>query len=259
MDQSALLKRCQQLAGFPHQPNVDPNAYAEPNLAETNLAGQSAPHSTPTSWTPEDAIGFFQTFRPDGENLEQVFRDVPHGEELLERILEVFEMAGDPTRPDGARDAYFVVRKPTKISEEVARFAATEWLKQMAELDRRVGSQNLAQLLDAAPSIRVLEGQPPKHPRQIEERSDLLKLISSFSQRVVSQLNPEQDAALALRRAYYFMACDTFLSEYLLWPVYRSLTGLEDPFEPYFTLWKAGIKFRIFNDRGIDFYMPRKV
>lgn len=244
MDQSALLKRCQQLAGIPYQPG--------------NSAADSI-DATDSDWSAEDAIGFFQTFRPRGENIEKVFRDVPHGEELLERIKEVYALAGDPTRPDGARDAYFVVRKPVKISTEVARHACTEWLKQLAELDRRSGNHELATILDAGPSVRVLEGQPPKHPRQTEERAKLLTLIMSFSDQIISPLRPDRDAALALRRAYYFIACDTFLSEHLTWPVYRDLAGVEDPFEPYFTLWKSGIKFRVFNDHAIDFYMPRKV
>lgn len=245
MDQQTLLERCQsvayQLGSIPF-----PTADASEDTEQNNV------------WGPEDAIGFFQALRPDGVELKNIFEDVPHGGELEDRLSRVYELAGDPTRPDGARDAYFVVRKPVRLSVEVVEHAGKTWLNQLEELDRRIGAEQLANLVAAKPEIRILEGQPPKHPRRTGERCNLLNLILGFSKLHVEPLEPQHDTALALRRACYFIACDAMLCDYLLWPVYRDLVSLEDPFEPYFTLWQAGIKFRIFNDQTVDFYMPRQ-
>jgi hypothetical protein len=210
-------------------------------------------------WGPEQVIGLFQSLRPEGTSLTNIFEDVPFGDDLLSRMRELFAVAGNPRRPEGGMDAYFVVRKPTKATAEAVQQASRDWLEQLADLDRSIGDQTLATLLNAQPRIRVLEGQPPKHPRNPEERCELLNLITSLSTRLIDPLRPQHDAMLGLRQAYYFIACDTWLREYLMWPVYRELTGLEDPFEPYFDLWKAGVKFRIFNNQSIDFYMPRNV
>ena len=49
------------------------------------------------------------------------------------------------------------------------------------------------------------------------------------------------------------------LRDYLMWPFYREKTNLEDPFEPYFQLWKCGVKYRIFEETQIDLYLPRQL
>lgn len=230
MDRQALLQRCRRLSGS---------------------AGEGA-------WTADDAIGFFQTLRPEGTGLGEVFDDVPHGSELGERLARVFAVSGDPLRPDGMRDAYFIVRRPAAISPEVVQLAARDWLTNLRRLDQRLGGGALAELLEPLPRIRVLEGKPPKHPRDPAERSRLLNEISSFPSRHIDPLQPERDSALGLRQAYYFIACDAYLRDYLLWPLYRQLSGMEDPMEPYFTLWEHGVKFRIFNDDEFDLYVPRR-
>lgn len=229
MDQHALLQRCRQLSG---------------------AKGEA-------EWTADDAIGFFQSLRPQGTGLRELFDQVPHGDELRERLARVFAVSGDPTRSDGMRDAYFIVRRPTAISPEVVQQAARCWLENLRRLDQRIGSGTLADLLTPLPRIRVLQGKPPKHPRDPAERSRLLTEISSFPDRFIDPLRPEGDSALGLRRAYYFIACDAYLRDHLLWPLYRHLTGFADPLEPYFTLWEHGAKFRIFNDEEFDLYVPR--
>jgi hypothetical protein len=236
MNQTDLLERCRDLA------------------SRNRLPDDSA-----ANWGPEDAIGFFQTLRPDGDALNELFDGVDQGDELRERLLHVFRAAGDSARPDGARDAYFVVRKPMGISAEVVEHAGRLWLKQLAMIDNKVGDGSIAEIVDAEPQVRVLEGDAPKHPRATDERSDLLNRITSFSDRVIEPLEVDFDAVLGLRRAYYFIACDTILRDYLMWPAYRNTVGLEDPLEPYFTLWRAGVKFRIFNNEMVDFYMPRRL
>lgn len=239
MEQSELLQRCRHLSQGWAQVEAD--------------GGDS------DKWGPEQAIGFFQSLRPDGTSLASIFEDVPAGEDLLTRMQHLFAVAGNPRRPEGGMDAYFVVRKPRMVTAEAVEQVSRHWLEQLTDLDRSIGDQKLATLLSAEPRIRVLEGQPPKHPRNSEERCELLNLMTSLSTRLIDPLRPQHDAMLGLRQAYYFIACDTWLREYLMWPVYRELTGIDDPFEPYFDLWKAGVKFRIFNNQSIDFYMPRNV
>ncbi|WP_164104278.1 apolipoprotein acyltransferase [Candidatus Laterigemmans baculatus] len=241
MDQHTLLQRCQQIAG------------QSGTAAPADFAAQAGS----ATWTADDAIGFFQAFRPDGVGLGKVFEGVPHGEELLARLHQVFAASGSGARGDGMRDAYFVVRQPANLPPQRVEAAGRQWLANLAELDQQIGSGELRELLEPLPRIRVLVGNPPKHPRDPAERSRLLLAINAFSERFVGPLRPSGDAALGLRQAYYYIACDAYLRDHLLWPLYRQVTGMSDPHEPYFQLWEHGIKFRIFNDEEIDFYIPR--
>lgn len=234
MDQQQLLDRCQTAAN-----GLNP--------------AQTSDHA----WGPEDAIGFFQSLRPHGKELAEVFRHVPHGEELEARLLKVYKIAGEPLRPDGNKDAYFIVRNPIQLAPDTVKQAAHRWLENLSKLNRQVGDGSLSELLEANPLVRVLEGQPPKHPKKSDERSELLVQMLGFSERNIQPLQPPNATALVLRQACYFIACDAALCDYLLWPVYRTLVNFEDPFEPYFTLWTGGVKYRIFNNHTIDFYMPR--
>src|SRR5690606_6820142 len=132
-------------------------------------------------------------------------------------------------------DAYFIVRQPAPVAADAVEHAGRRWLENLRQLDDKVGSGSLAALLAGDLEVRVLEGKPPKHPRDPAERPHLLRELVAFSDRFIEPLEPADDAALVLRRAYYFIACDAYLRDYLLWPLYREVTGMPDPHEDYFT------------------------
>ncbi len=213
---------------------------------------------------PADAdslIGFFQNFRPDGKAVVDLFTDfeLGHSEigfELNERLESLYQIAGDDRRPQGGRDAYFVVRRPRPIDPDAARRLADEWLAGIRDLAMSVGDHELVEVLDPAPTIRVLEGIPPKHPKAEDEKSNLLKSMEQNVPILVEQLDAGPVPAV-LRPAYYFIACDAILRDYLMWPFYASAAGLRDPLLPYFRLWSHGVKYRIFTETQIDLYLPR--
>ncbi|MDA8745497.1 apolipoprotein acyltransferase [Rubripirellula amarantea] len=226
-------------------------------------------NADPSSTDEDDAanadslIGLFQNFRPDGKGLQGIFSDLePHldrevGIQLEERLDQLFTAAGDDRRPQGGRDAYFVVRQPPEVSVAQASAWATQWMEQLAELANNVGDAETASVLDPIPSVRVLEGIPPKHPKLDEEKT----LFLTTMQQDVSILLERMDAGpapAALRQAYYFISCDAMLRDYLMWPIYRSVSAVEDPFLPYFELWRHGVKYRIFQEKQMDLYLPRR-
>lgn len=206
--------------------------------------------------TNEDALlGFFQAFRPDGRGLEGIFDSLPQGEELLDRLREVFDVAGDDRRRQGGRDAYFVVRAPQPIEPSVAESSAIEWLSQLAELAGRAGQTDAEKRLRGVSKVRVLEGIAPKHPKNDGEKSGLLTVF----QKVVPQLAsaPNNGLTQLLKTPFYYITCDAMLRDYLMWPFYREQFQMEDPYAAYFTLWKHAVKYRIFQDQQMDLYLPR--
>ena len=50
-----------------------------------------------------------------------------------------------------------------------------------------------------------------------------------------------------MTEALYHINCDYLLSDYLQWPMYD--TTRENPFRPYFELWKMGLNI-YFPERG---------
>lgn len=206
---------------------------------------------------PDNLIGVFQKFRPDGKGLDELFQSLPRASAYQERLARLFAAAGDDRRPGGGRDAYFVVRQPPPISPEDAQSHATSWLKGLARLARRADAHELSARLDPIPRIRVLEGAPPKQPKSDLDTFSLLRAIKVNAAAITDGLAVECQVASLMREAYYFTACDAMLRDYLLWPAYAEHFGEEDPLLGYFELWRHGVKVRVFHDDMIDLYLPR--
>jgi hypothetical protein len=227
MSAVTLIRKCHDLAG------IDPETEAEP----------------------DSLIGFFQTFRPDGDALSELYRELEVGEDLQWRLQQLFAAAGNDRRPTGGRDAYFIVRNPQPIDPLRAEQLASHWLEGVRDIASRAGDESTCNSLTPIPKIRVLEGTAPKHPKDESHQSNLLKSIkktASFAERVDAGPYPA-----ALRPAYYFTACDSMLRDYLMWPLYAEATGLDDPLLAYFELWRHGAKYRIFGETQVDLYLPR--
>ncbi|MCO8122282.1 apolipoprotein acyltransferase [Stieleria sp. TO1_6] len=239
MPTSIFLKRCQELAAQLSPPPVD--------------QGEPAPESSES----ESLIGFFQLFRPRGDHLGDLLETLPAGDQLADRMQLVFDVAGDDRRPQGGRDAFFIVRQPAPLPVEQAEHHALSWIDGLRQIALAVGDQEMVDGLDQPPKIRVLEGIPPKHPKQPEEQSPLLKLIQNRGAELTAEISNVDPHAALLRPAYYFVACDTMLRDYLMWPLYAVSTGLADPLRGYFQLWAHGVKYRVFRNDQIDLYLPR--
>jgi len=217
-------------------------------------------NSEPTELNADSLIGFFQLFRPDGAALAGLFDQLDVGDQLHLRLDRLYSATGDDRRPTGGRDAYFVVRRPPAIDSEQATLLGQRWLSRVAKLADTLGDGQLSEALTPLPKFRVLEGRAPKHPKAEPEKSELLKSLQVGGAQLLERIEVGPHAT-ALRPAYYFIACDTMLRDYLMWPLYEAALGeaIADPFEPYFQLWQHGVKYRIFGNDQVDLYLPRQL
>ncbi len=202
-------------------------------------------------------IGIFQRFRPAGNGLEGLYKDLPHAGEYHRRLDRLFAAAGEDRRPNGGRDAYFVVRNPPPMSAEVAEFQAIRWLESLLAMATKAAATGLMAQLDPVPRIRVLVGAPPKQPKSDLDSFPLLKAIKVDAAALTDGIAQQCLVVLLLRDAYYFAACDAMLRDYLLWPAYAEHFADPDPMSGYFELWRHGVKLRVFHDDMIDLYLPR--
>ncbi|NND97541.1 MAG: apolipoprotein acyltransferase [Pirellulaceae bacterium] len=206
----------------------------------------------------DSLIGFFQLFRPDGRGIEGLFDDLSCGADLHARLDELEVAAREDRRPQGGLDAYFIVRRPHILSAESVERLAKQWLSKLLELAIELGDTNVAELLQSMPTIRILEGHPPKNPKIEAEKSDLLRAFQERIPKWCEQFADADEHAEALRPAYYFNTCDPMVRDYLMWPLYAPVVEVREPFAAYFELWKHRVKYRIFNDHQIDLYLPRQ-
>lgn len=220
---------------------------------------QAAPPEDPSGEMSDadSLIGFFQMFRPDGQALASLYDSLDCGEDLSDRLQSLYRVAGKDRRPDGGRDAYFIVRSPAPLPPEQAEHHATAWIEGLVQLAQAVGDHETLKRLTPSPAVRVLEGIPPKPPKHPHEQSELFLTVAKRCVELTAQVPDSDPHAALLRPAYYFLACDPMLRDYLLWPFYAPSTQLADPFRSYFMLWSHGVKYRIYSEDRIDVYLPR--
>ncbi len=183
---------------------------------------------------PEVPPFFLHSFRPSGEGLEDVFRGVAQGEEILERLMEVYRIAGEG---DGM---YFQVRKPAVASRSQLVSLAEQHLARMTEIVREYPAKGwqdvLAPLVERKIQVDVVQAQDPDKGRSEDLNAALYEVTCDY----VRRLEAAPSDALLLRNALYYIACRYDLAHHVLWPLYRSATPVREPFQPSYQLWTLG-------------------
>lgn len=218
----------------------------------SDLVGQPVVDSDP-----QTLVGVLQKFRPDASELESLFDFSDAGRAVFSRLTNIFEVAGNARRPDGMLDAFFIVRSPKPYDGSHIQESGERFFVSLANLAFEQGKDQLANCLSPLPALRLVEGDPPKHPKSEAEQSNLMQAVTKAGKTVTKELIESSEAARFLQTAFYFVACDAFLRDYLLWPLVAEKSAVKDPFDDYFQLWRHGVKFRIFGESQIDFYLPR--
>ena len=201
-----------------------------------------------TGITSDELVGFFQAFRPQGDGLLKAFEGVTKADEILPRLLEIYQVTTDGY----PEDAYFVIRKPLPLSRELALGFASSHIRKCLDIAKEMGRDDLVQLLQLYHRMEVVVGDKPWPPRQDESEVDLDEVVIDF----MLSLKPLKSQALLLSDALYSMACDTYIRDYIFWPLFRNSTIVADPFAPYFNLWKHGAGLRLESDHLLKVYLP---
>ncbi|MBX3469922.1 MAG: hypothetical protein KF878_23855 [Planctomycetes bacterium] len=202
-------------------------------------------------WGCAEALGaYFQWFRPDGFGVERALLGLAQGPELLERVRRLFRA----TAPgDDLRGAYFSVRQPERVTEDVLLVAAQDHINRMIDVARTQDDPQLAATLARSrPTIRRRSSLATA-----ESPSDLdLQVYERAVDWVAELASVPRTHALLLREPAYLIACDPHLRDWLLWPVFASLSPVDDPFEPYAALWLLGCSLRFEADAGLVVEAP---
>jgi hypothetical protein len=204
-----------------------------------------------TAWKGEyDLFAFFDCFRPDGNGLEKVFEGIIGGDDILKRLLGVFQC----TRESFGRYMYFMVCKPVPATSELLVELATRHLIKIRQVAKEFGEDRLVRMLETIPAIKIEHEEPSV--KTLQDTSTPETIAYELRCDWFLDLKPVESDALLLHEAFYSIACDYYIANYLQWPLYRQSTGIEEPYEPYFKLWSHGAR-PFFGEPGlVTVYAP---
>jgi hypothetical protein len=203
-------------------------------------------------WSRENMAGFFQMFRPHGEGLEVAFEGVVGTEEILLRLLDVYRATAAGWADDAGQDAYFIVRNPRPITEAAVLDLVRSHLRKLAAMAAAVGDREASRLLGMPLRLEAVEGQTPWPPAPDDPETLIAEMVGDF----MASLRPRESQALLMQEGFYTIACDCNLKHHLLWPLYREAAGIDEPFLPYFELWRHGVGLRFAGEDAVKAYVP---
>ncbi len=205
-------------------------------------------------WGDQPPPHFLHAFRPDGAGLDALFDGMPHGADVLARLRRVFEIAGDP----GRGHAYFIVLDaPAATCRDLEALARRhlESLAAIAEALDWPGAEARA-FSDRDLELEIVVGAPPPDDpaRPHAMATAAYELITEYGGSFAA---PSRHGEYLLDPLYY-LACDYALAYYVLWPHLRTRTALDDPFAPWFELWRHGATLGFDGAPGtVRVYVPR--
>jgi hypothetical protein len=208
--------------------------------------------TSPRPWSSENMAGFFQLFRPLGDGVEAAFDGVAGAEDLLPRLLDVYRATAAGWSREGHADAYFLVRHPLTLPRADVADLLRSHLGRLAAAAAEVGDDEASGLLGGPLRLEVVEGQTPWPPGDDDPETLIYEMTGDF----VRSLSPRPSHALLMGEAFYHIACDYGLRHHLLWPLYRHATDIEEPFLPYFELWRHGIGYRFVGEEKVVAFVP---
>lgn len=195
-------------------------------------------------WDDEPPGYILHYFRPHGVGLNGIVAGMDHAEDVLERLRQVFEA----TRNGDPRDMYFIVRKPPRLRANELESLARRHLANMIKMATLLSEQDevfaercaedLAALSGSDVSVEVLPGPPPTegHKDVHPLRSFLYETTTSFGH----LFPPASEHANLLEDPCYMLACSYELAHYVLWPTRSTGCPIDEPFAPYFEMWRHG-------------------
>lgn len=178
------------------------------------------------------------------------------GLDMLQKLLEIDEISNDTAEvqlPDGQTGyaAYFFTRF-SEDNRQNAENAVRAYVKNINRIFVEEFKEDAP--LDENIKIEILSGQAAwdfrakANQQWVSGKITYVDVESDLRDWCFDMLYKEDYKDIELMsEALYHITCDSLLSDYLQWPMYD--TKWENPFRPYFELWKMGLK-AYFPERG---------
>jgi hypothetical protein len=192
---------------------------------------------SPSAWQPENAYGFFQTFRPLGDGVDEALVGVPHAAELTGRLVAVYRATASGWRRGNSEDLYCVVRDPARLEDTRAIDLVRQHLAALASMALDLDLTDPSLQLDPTLPVDIIRGAPAPPIDRDGIETALYELQGDWF-----DARPFVPLAHAMREAMYSLACDYPLAHFVLWPLVGD--GDRDLYAAYFDLWRHGAELR---------------
>lgn len=216
-----------------------------PNALFTKWAELAAITDQPVR-SEEDLAYVFQNFHDHPAGLDALFSDMKAGAEVSARLKAVFTASDS-----NAASAYFLVKHPPPLPVDKALALVQQHLDNLSAMSRATRA-GLDGVLDGM-SVRRAQQKTDFTPKTGDNPAAwLYDLVFDFT----GTLKPCDQEATLLEEAFYSIANDIYLKGYLMWPFYARESDLEDPFAPYFELWRHGVEIGFRGEDECLVYVP---
>lgn len=208
---------------------------------------------TSEPWEEEYNLGLLMgLIPPDGKGLEKICEGGGYGAEVLKRLKRVYAecVEAGEDMPSSFKERAVVAESQEKVESLLLAHAA--------------GLLAIARAADSEDGIECV-GDPPRLVRVADEddveRSDddaflNFEMFDAFE----DKFGPDE-AALGdndlsmLHEPLYQWAWDDYaVANYVLWPIYRGNSGLDEPREPAYELLKRGVRHGYSEPRVIQYW-----
>jgi hypothetical protein len=191
---------------------------------------------SPGAWKDEeDVSGLLEQFRPGGEGIEAVFEGIERGDEVCARLREVYQAT-----ERGGVGLYFIpvpAVTPERAEVEALLHGHVGRLREMAAA---LEDAEAMAVLETMPEVEWVEGELPQDEEGKEWEAYLVDVRIDFT---IDTIKAVRSHALLLEEALYMATTSPAVRDYVLWPLYRDSSPVEEPFGPEFELWKRGIEW----------------
>lgn len=204
------------------------------------------------TWDRDSMAGFFQCFRNDHSTLRTLLSEIPRGLSVYARLVDIFDATSGHTT-NGKTDLYCIVRSPVTTAGSELLSDAETLIESFRKMAIAIGENELVAELSPTPTIRLEYRDPPD-----VDPSDysLDVFIYDVQCEWHGNLSRFTEHASWLSEAFYYLNCDYCLARYANWAWYMDDSTIDDPFLPYFNLWRRGAELRCNSRDDVALYIP---
>jgi len=191
----------------------------------------------------EQFYGYFQCFMPFGDNVEKVFEPLYYKNELLERLLPIYQATKSQTLEllsKRVRPGYFCPEQ--KNERENIIIYGEQHIAYLKEFATYIEDKELFVILNKITAIEFFDEEPAIEDDNLN--SYLYNAISDWG----IENTDEDDLVSVLGEAYYSISCDYFLGYYFQYPVFKNKPSI-DFLSPYFKIWKSGYQCKFDSEK----------
>ena len=204
-------------------------------------------------WETEDDLMFFlHNFPPTGEGLERVVEGLPHGQQVLKRLLEVFQAVASADEDGGSE---FRVEPVLPVDEDQVRTLLTDHARNLYDMAQYLKDDDALALIGNPPELVQMPAS-----ETIDADMDVEMYLNDIRTDFHSEVavdDPSENPLWYLTEALYTLGGNNYcVRDYVLWPLYLEQSPLKEPHRSDYQLWLLDVEHLYVAPGVIQYTLP---